>query len=278
MGDKRQGHLLSCPKNTLTIRPTIHPVSRRCLRSPTLRRSPALWRLASRATRRPDLGNLFPGQKHYPPARGRVMYDAVIAPFVEFGFMRPGPGRVPCSFAGERRPSGCFLTLRRMSLARGCHWPMQFFPVRRSGTSFAGLSLGAMTLGGVHCGEWLWLCSPEWRPEPPWPCEGFQPGRLLSDFPRRRGRDRLDARKQRRPVAHPVRDGTRLERCGHIPGLGNRHGHPFRACHHLQTVGDGVFRPGLSPLGQSLESGCPLQLSRPDCPQSGGAGFMHWGP
>ena len=46
----------------LTILPTIHPASRRCLRSPNLRRSPALWRLASRATRRPNSGNLFLGQ------------------------------------------------------------------------------------------------------------------------------------------------------------------------------------------------------------------------
>ncbi len=66
---KRQKHLedwcvgtsVLSPKY-LTILPPIHPVSRRCLRSPNLRRSPALWRLARRATRRPNLGNLFLGQ------------------------------------------------------------------------------------------------------------------------------------------------------------------------------------------------------------------------
>ena len=55
----------------LTTRPPFHPVPRRCLRSPTLRRSPALWRLASRATRRPNSGNLFLGQNtgtSRPPA------------------------------------------------------------------------------------------------------------------------------------------------------------------------------------------------------------------
>ncbi len=46
----------------LTIRPPIHPVSLRSPRSPTLRRSPALRRLASRATQRSNSGNLFPGQ------------------------------------------------------------------------------------------------------------------------------------------------------------------------------------------------------------------------
>ena len=46
----------------LTIRPPIHPVSQRCLRSPTCPGRPALWRLASRATRRTNSGNLFPGQ------------------------------------------------------------------------------------------------------------------------------------------------------------------------------------------------------------------------
>ena len=52
----------------LTIRSPIHPVSRRCLRSPTLPGSPALRRWvqslskdASLATRRPSSGNLFPG-------------------------------------------------------------------------------------------------------------------------------------------------------------------------------------------------------------------------
>ncbi len=45
----------------LTIRPPIHPVSLRSPRSPTIRRSPALRRLASQATRRSNSGNLFSG-------------------------------------------------------------------------------------------------------------------------------------------------------------------------------------------------------------------------
>lgn len=78
------------------------------------------------------------------------MYEAIFAPFVEFGFMRRA--LVGClALALGATPIGVFLTLRRMSLT-GDAMAHAILPGAALGYLAAGLSLGAMTLGGVIAG------------------------------------------------------------------------------------------------------------------------------
>ena len=86
-----------------------------------------------------------------------MMYDAVIAPFVEFGFMRRAlVGCLALSLGAT--PIGVFLTLRRMSLT-GDAMAHAILPGAALGYLVAGLSLGAMTLGGVIAGVTVALLS-----------------------------------------------------------------------------------------------------------------------
>ena len=78
------------------------------------------------------------------------MYEAIFAPFVEFGFMRRAlVGCLALSLGAT--PLGVFLTLRRMSLT-GDVMAHAILPGAALGYLVAGLSLGAMTLGGVIAG------------------------------------------------------------------------------------------------------------------------------
>ncbi|MEW8623931.1 MAG: metal ABC transporter permease [Candidatus Thiodiazotropha endolucinida] len=78
------------------------------------------------------------------------MYDAIFAPFVEFSFMRRAlVGCLALSLGAT--PIGVFLTLRRMSLT-GDAMAHAILPGAALGYLVAGLSLGAMTLGGVIAG------------------------------------------------------------------------------------------------------------------------------
>ena len=78
------------------------------------------------------------------------MYDALIAPFVEFGFMRRALlGCVAISIGAT--PVGVFLMLRRMSLT-GDAMAHAILPGAAVGFMVSGLSLGAMTLGGLIAG------------------------------------------------------------------------------------------------------------------------------
>ena len=96
-------------------------------------------------------------QRLLPSCKGRVMYDAVIAPFVEFGFMRRAlVGCLALSLGAT--PIGVFLTLRRMSLA-GDAMAHAILPGAALGYLVAGLSLGAMTVGGVIAGVAVALLS-----------------------------------------------------------------------------------------------------------------------
>jgi zinc/manganese transport system permease protein len=78
------------------------------------------------------------------------MYDAIFAPFIEFGFMRRAlVGCLALSLGAT--PIGVFLTLRRMSLT-GDAIAHAILPGAALGYLVAGLSLGAMTIGGVIAG------------------------------------------------------------------------------------------------------------------------------
>ncbi len=98
--------------------------------------------------RRPYVGNERQG--FCLSNEGRLMYDTVFAPFVEFGFMRRAlVGCLALSLGAT--PIGVFLTLRRMSLT-GDAMAHAILPGAALGYLVAGLSLGAMTLGGVIAG------------------------------------------------------------------------------------------------------------------------------
>ena len=77
-------------------------------------------------------------------------YDLLVAPFVEFGFMRRAI--VGCAaLALGSAPVGVFLMLRRMSLT-GDAMAHAILPGAAIGFLVAGLSLPAMTLGGLVAG------------------------------------------------------------------------------------------------------------------------------
>jgi zinc/manganese transport system permease protein len=80
------------------------------------------------------------------------MYDLLIAPFADFGFMRRAlVGGTALAIAGG--PVGVFLMLRRMSLS-GDAMAHAILPGVAIGYLISGLALGPMTLGGLIAG-WL---------------------------------------------------------------------------------------------------------------------------
>ena len=79
-----------------------------------------------------------------------MIWDAIIAPFAEFGFMRRALlGCVAISLGAT--PGGVFLMLRRMSLT-GDAMAHAILPGAAIGYLVSGLSLGAMTIGGLIAG------------------------------------------------------------------------------------------------------------------------------
>ena len=79
-----------------------------------------------------------------------MIYDFLIAPFVEFDFMRRAlVGALALSLGAG--PIGVFLMLRRMSLV-GDAMAHAILPGAAIGYLFAGLSLGFMTMGGLIAG------------------------------------------------------------------------------------------------------------------------------
>lgn len=78
------------------------------------------------------------------------MWEAVVQPFAEFGFMRRA--LLGCfAIALGAAPIGVFLTLRRMSLT-GDAMAHAILPGAAVGYLISGLSLGAMTVGGLAAG------------------------------------------------------------------------------------------------------------------------------
>ena len=78
------------------------------------------------------------------------MWEALVEPFADFGFMRRAlVGCLAISLGAT--PVGVFLMLRRMSLA-GDAMAHAILPGAAVGYLIAGLSLGAMTIGGLIAG------------------------------------------------------------------------------------------------------------------------------
>lgn len=81
---------------------------------------------------------------------GGLMYDLLVAPFVDFAFMRRAlAGALALSVSGA--PLGLFLILRRMSMS-GDAIAHAILPGAALGYLAAGLSLPAMTVGGLATG------------------------------------------------------------------------------------------------------------------------------
>lgn len=86
-----------------------------------------------------------------------MIWDAVITPFEEFGFMRRALlGCIAISMGAT--PVGVFLMLRRMSLT-GDAMAHAILPGAAIGFLVSGLSLGAMTIGGLIAGMTVALLS-----------------------------------------------------------------------------------------------------------------------
>ena len=86
-----------------------------------------------------------------------MFYDFLIAPFADFAFMRRAlAGAFALSLAGA--PVGVFLILRRMSLM-GDAMSHAILPGAAMGYLVSGLSLGAMTFGGMLAGFAVALAS-----------------------------------------------------------------------------------------------------------------------
>lgn len=86
-----------------------------------------------------------------------MIWDVLFAPFAEFGFMRRALlGAIAVSLGAT--PVGVFLMLRRMSLT-GDAMAHAILPGAAIGYLIAGLSLGAMTIGGLIAGMAVALAS-----------------------------------------------------------------------------------------------------------------------
>jgi zinc/manganese transport system permease protein len=88
--------------------------------------------------------------RYAPRIETRCMYDLLIAPFIDFEFMRRAlAGCVALALSAS--PVGVFLMLRRMSLT-GDAMSHAILPGIALGFLLAGLSVRAMTLGGALAG------------------------------------------------------------------------------------------------------------------------------
>src|SRR5579871_201245 len=79
-----------------------------------------------------------------------MIYDALIAPFLEFEFMRRALAAIVALSLGGA-PIGVFLMLRRMSLV-GDAMAHAILPGAAVGFLLSGLNLFAMTFGGLIAG------------------------------------------------------------------------------------------------------------------------------
>src|SRR5258708_35711345 len=109
--------------------------------------------------RRPPRSTLFPYTTLF---RSNMIYEHLIAPFVEFAFMRRAlVGTLALALGAG--PVGVFLMLRRMSLV-GDAMAHAILPGAAIGFLLSGLSLFAMTAGGLIAGLVLAPCARgRWR-------------------------------------------------------------------------------------------------------------------
>ncbi len=86
-----------------------------------------------------------------------MIWEAIFDPFTDFGFMRRALfGCITISVSAT--PVGVFLMLRRMSLT-GDAMAHAILPGAAVGYLVSGLSLGAMTIGGLIAGMTVALLS-----------------------------------------------------------------------------------------------------------------------
>ena len=162
------------------------------------------------------------------------MYELLIGPFAEFSFMqRALVGTLAIALGGG--PIGVFLMLRRMSLT-GDAMAHAILPGAAIGYLFAGLSLPAMSIGGLAAGVVVAV-----RGGPGVAVHGAEggcvAGRLLPAVARARRHHRVAARLQRRSVSRPVRHGA-----------GPRRRDPVVAGLDLDRDGCGRWRSSIVPL------------------------------
>ena len=171
-----------------------------------------------------------------------MIYDALIAPFTEFEFMRRALAAVIALSLGGA-PIGVFLMLRRMSLV-GDAMAHAILPGAAIGFLLSGLNLFAMTDGRIDRG--LYGRDPRRRGRAHHRAEGRRLARhLLSGVAGARRHHRLDQGHQYRPAARAVRQypgdgrpdpaGDRLQRHHHAAGAGG----------DLSPAGDRMRRSGV---------------------------------
>ena len=97
-----------------------------------------------------DHGEIHDRPDHDPGRERLTMYDLLVAPFVEFGFMqRALAGSLLLSLSSC--PVGLFLMLRRMSLT-GDAMAHAILPGAAAGFLLYGLEIIPMTIGGLIAG------------------------------------------------------------------------------------------------------------------------------
>ena len=146
------------------------------------------------------------------PARGVIgMYDYLIAPFVEYGFMqRALLGSLMLSLSGC--PVGVFLMLRRMSLT-GDAMAHAILPGAAAGFLLYGLEIIPMTIGGLVAGVIVAMGAGLVSRFTVQKEDASMAAFYLISLARRRA-DRVDPRLERRPDACAVRHGAGAQRRG----------------------------------------------------------------
>ena len=187
-----------------------------------------------------------------------MLYDALIAPFTEFEFMRRALAAVIALALGAA-PIGVFLMLRRMSLV-GDAMAHAILPGAAIGFLLSGLNLFAMTTGGLIAGFTVAILAGAGRAHHR--AEGGRLARdLLSGVAGARRHHRFGQGHQYRSAACAVRQhpgdgrpdaaGDRLQRHHHAAGAGG----------DLSAAGDRMRRSGVpahrQPRRRAGASGVP---------------------
>ena len=175
------------------------------------------------------------------------LYEIVVAPFVEFEFMRRALAGTSI-LALSACPVGVFLMLRRMSLA-GDAIAHAVLPGAAVGFVLAGLNVLPMTIGGLVAGLLVASLSGACLADDD-PARGCEPRRVLPHLAGARRAARLAAGIEHRSDACPVRLGSRAQRPGDLPGRRHRHGDPRWPGARLAGARRRMPRPVLPPHGQ----------------------------